>query len=535
MLSSRGWTIFATVLGSGMVFLDSTIVPVALPRMGQELTSTWFETLEAQSYVYYGYLLSLSALLILAGALTDYFGRRRMFAWGLASFAAASLLCGVAPTMEWLIAGRVLQGATGALLVPGSLAILAASFGGEEQGRAFGLWAAASSATTILGPVVGGALVTYVSWRAAFLINLPFAAVALWATVAHVAETRDEESTGSFDWLGALVVALAVGGLTYGAIRGEAQRWQDTGAFASLAIGGVAAIGFPFVMARRPHPLVPLSLFQSRNFSVTNLSTLLIYGAIYVAFQFLALFAIGILGYNEVAYGLAIIPSDLFLALLSTRMGTLADQYGPRLFMALGPALMGLALLWFVRIPPDSAPWRFAFGDPSSWLPPTDFLVDILPTMTLFGLGLALMVTPLTTALMRSVPVSRSGVASAFNNAVSRVGPQLGGALLFVLVSTSFYASLDGSLDAGHTPTQVREQLTPMNPPPQGAPASVAQAARDASTNSFRLAMGGAALMCLLGAIINAVGIRNQDCDTERAAKPISPCPQSPPVEAAAP
>lgn len=246
------------------------------------------------------------------------------------------------------------------------------------------------------------------------------------------------------------------------------------------------------------------------------------------------MFAVGILDYNELAFGLAIIPSDIFLALLSTRMGSLADRYGPRLFMSLGPALMGLGLLWFVRIPPDSAPWRVELNRPPSWLPPTDFMVDILPAMTLFGLGLAVLVTPLTTALMRSIPVSRSGVASAFNNAVSRVGPQLAGALLFILVSASFYATLESSLGAGPGARQVSEQLTPLNAPPQGVPPGAAEAARDASTESFRLAMAGAALMCLLGAVVNAVGIKNGDCDMERDAKVVSPCPQSPPVEAAA-
>src|SRR5918999_297951 len=191
---SKRWTLFAVILGSGIVFLDSTIVPVALPRIGEELSSSWLGTLEAQSYVYYGYLLSLSALLILAGALTDYFGRRRMFAIGLIGFGVTSAVCGVAVNMEMLVIARVLQGAAGALLVPGSLAIITAMFEGEEQGRAFGIWAGASAATTILGPVVGGELVTYVSWRMVFLVNLPLVALAYYATVRYVPESRDEEA-----------------------------------------------------------------------------------------------------------------------------------------------------------------------------------------------------------------------------------------------------------------------------------------------------------------------------------------------------
>jgi EmrB/QacA subfamily drug resistance transporter len=531
----RRWTIVAVVLGSGIVFLDSTIVPVALPQIGRELSSSWLSTLEGQSYVYYGYLLSLSSLLILAGALNDYFGRRRMFAWGLVAFGITSLLCGIAPNMELLVVARVLQGAAGALLVPGSLSIITATFDGEEQGRAFGIWAGASSATTILGPVIGGALVSYTSWRAAFLINIPLVALALQATLTHVPESRDEDASGRFDWLGAFVVALAVGGLTFGVIRGEAQEWQGLAPFLSLTLGAVAAAAFPFLMARRSDPLVPLSLFRSRNFSVTNASTLLIYGAIYVMLQFLALYVIGILGYNEIGFGVALIPSEIFLALFSTRIGVLADRHGPRLFMAVGPSLMGLGLLWFVRIPPDSAPWQLDLARPSSLLPPADFVADVLPALVLFGVGLMVMVAPLTTALMRSVPVSRSGVASAFNNAISRVGPQLAGALLFILISTAFAASLDDSL-ARSTASDPRavDNLIPLNPPPRTAPPEVRAAATEASTEAFHLAMGAAALMCFAGGAINALGIRNGECRKAGEAHAVAPCPQSPPVEAPA-
>ena len=206
----KRWTLLAVILGSGIVFLDTSVVNLALPRIGEELSSELFGTLEAQSYVANSYFVTLSALLILGGALSDYYGRRRMFAIGLVGFAATSLLCGISPTMEFLIVCRILQGAAGALLVPGSLAIITASFQGEEQGRAFGLWAGASTATTILGPFVGGLLVNTISWRMAFLINLPFLLIAYLATVRFVPESRDEQATGRFDWLGSLVVAVAV-------------------------------------------------------------------------------------------------------------------------------------------------------------------------------------------------------------------------------------------------------------------------------------------------------------------------------------
>jgi MFS family permease len=229
----KRWTLLAVILGSGIVFLDTSVVNLALPRIGGELFSDLFGTLEAQSYVANGYFVTLSALLILAGALSDYFGRRRMFAIGLAGFAATSLLCGIAPSMEFLIVCRILQGAAGAILVPGSLAIITATFQGEEQGRAFGLWAGASAATTILGPFVGGLLVNTISWRMAFLINLPFLLIAYLATVRYVPESRNEQATGRFDWLGSLVVAVAVAGLAFGTVRGQQHGWHEPIAEAS--------------------------------------------------------------------------------------------------------------------------------------------------------------------------------------------------------------------------------------------------------------------------------------------------------------
>ena len=536
-MPGRRWILISVVLGSGIVFLDSTIVPVVLPKIGNELSSTLLGKLEAQSYVYYGYLLALSALLILAGALTDFLGRRRMFALGLVGFGLTSLLCGLAVNMEFLVVARVLQGAAGALLVPGSLAIITASFDGEEQGRAFGIWAGASAATTILGPVVGGALVTYVSWRMAFLVNLPLVAVALWATLKHVPESRDESATGRFDWLGALVVALAVGGLTVGAIRGESEQWQDGSAFVALAIGGLAAVAWPVLMARSSHPLVPLSLFKSRNFTVTNISTLLIYGSIYVTIQFLALFSIGTIGYNEIGFALATIPSTVFLALFSTRFGALADRYGPRVFMSAGPALMGLGLLWYVRTPSGSAPWSAELGDLSTLVPPADYVIHFLPGQILFGLGLMIMVAPLTTALMRSVPVEHSGVASAFNNAVSRVGPQLAGALIFIAVSASFFAALQTRLpEVDVSSSQVRDEVSPLNAPSSSAGDQLVAASRQASTDAFHIAMLISAGLCFGGALVNSLGISNRDArqreGQEEKREAVTPCPQAPPLEA---
>src|SRR5712671_4096194 len=245
-MTTKRWILAAAVLGSGIVFLDSTVVNVALPRIGRDLPRAFLGVLEGQSYVYNAYLLTLSALLILAGALTDFYGRRRMFLYGLIGFGLTSVLCGLAPTMELLVLFRVLQGAAGAMLVPGSLALLTANFSGEEQGRAFGTWAGASGATTILGPVIGGLLVDTISWRAAFLINVPLVLIALWATWKHVPESRDDEASPQFDWLGAGIVALAVGGLAFGAIYGQQREWKDPVGYVVLALGVLATAALPF-------------------------------------------------------------------------------------------------------------------------------------------------------------------------------------------------------------------------------------------------------------------------------------------------
>jgi EmrB/QacA subfamily drug resistance transporter len=503
----RRWILVAAVLGSGIVFLDSTVVNVALPRIGHDLPRLFFAVLEGQSYVYSAYLLTLSALLILAGSLNDYYGRKRMFLTGLIGFGATSVLCGLAPNMELLVVFRILQGAAGALLVPGSLALITANFEGEQRAWAFGVWAGASGATTILGPFVGGLLVDRISWRAAFLINVPLILIAVWATYAHVPESRDAEASNTFDWLGAAIVALAVGGLAFGAIYGGQRNWSDPVGFIALAVGALFTIGLPFYMARTAHPLIPLQLFRSRNFAVTNISTLLIYGALYVTGYYVAIFMQGTLGYTAAAAGLAGVPGFLFLVFFSTRFGKLAARLGPRWFMAVGPAIMALGVLWYARIPASSAPWRLQLNDPSSLLPPLAYATDMLPAGVLFGIGLTILVAPLTTALMASVPSHRAGLGSAINNAISRVGPQLAGALIFVFLTSAFYAyiaSRQTGLDVSSA--QFRQQVSPLNP--SRIPA-LAGLVRDASAASFHLAMLLSVALLLLGALVNALWIRN--------------------------
>jgi EmrB/QacA subfamily drug resistance transporter len=508
----------AAIVGSSMVFLDGTVVNLALPHMGEELPATIVSVLEGQTYAVSGYLAILAALLILGGALADYYGRRRVFAIGLAGFGGASVLCGAAPTMELLVVSRLLQGAAGALLVPGSLAIITALFDGEARARAFGIWAAATSAVALIGPLVGGLLVDEVSWRTAFLINVPLVVVALWATIRHMPETRAEGASGSFDWLGAAVIVLAVGGLAFGAIRGQDRQWSDPVAFLALAVGVVALVAFPILMTRRPNPLVPLALFRRRRFATINLSTLLIYGALYTILVFQGLLLQGTLGYSATAAGVVALPTGILLTVLSPRVGATAGRVGARPFLVAGPILMAVGLLWLARIPASSTAWTLALGDAATWLPPASVLVDVLPSVLVFGTGISLVVAPLTTTLMGSVPVANAGLASAINNAISRVGQPLLSALIFVVVSGAFYTALAGAVP-GFDPSDpaARAIVQPLNPPGAAASPELAAAAREASVGALRLAALVCAALLAGGAIANWVGLRPSPDDADHA------------------
>jgi EmrB/QacA subfamily drug resistance transporter len=517
MTRTQRWTLAAAVLGSGIVFLDGTIVNIALKRIGQELPATFLGVFEGQAYIQTGYLAVLAALLIIAGALADVYGRRRIFVIGLLGFGATSILCGIAPSLEFLVLARVLQGAAGALLVPGSLAIITATFEGPARARAFGLWAAATSALTVLGPIVGGLIVDNLTWRLAFLINVPLVAIATWAAVRHVAESRNPDADPRFDWLGAIVGALAVGGLAFGAIRGTDQQWNDSLAWIALAVGAVCLVLFPILMATRPHPLVPLSLFRIREFAVINLSTFLIYGALYVTFQYTALLYQGTLGYSAVGSALVGLPAGLLLTFLSARVGSLVGRFGPRIFLVAGPLLMAAGQLWYARLPASSKPWLADLANPATLIPPVDVVIDVLPAVLLFGVGISLVVAPLTSTLMSSIPAGNSGLASAINNALSRVGQPLIGAVIFVAITSSFYSSLAARVPGlDPSDTAIRAAVEPLNPPQPGTSPDVAAAAKEASVDAFHLAALVTVGLLVAGAAANGIGLREQK--TNRAA-----------------
>lgn len=502
----------AVVLGSGIVFLDGTIVNVALKTIGDELPATYVGVLEGQAYITSGYLAVLSALLILSGALADIYGRRRIFAIGLALFGITSALCGLAPTMELLIIFRLAQGAAGALLIPGSLSIITASFEGAERGRAFGVWASVTSALTTVAPLLGGVLVDDFSWRIAFLLNVPLVLLGLYAVIRHVPESKDEGRTGGLDWLGSGVIALAVGGISFGLVRGQEREWNDSLAFAALGLGLISAVIFPFLMVRRKDPLIPLSLFKSRNFTVINISTFLIYGALYVTFTFQGLFLQGTIGYTALAAGAIGVPAGILLSVLSTRVGSLAGRIGPRPFLIVGPILMAIGLAWQLRIPSTSQPWIWDMGNSGTLIPPTDFFIDVLPTLLLFAIGISLVVAPLTTALMNSIPVGNAGLGSAINNAVSRVGQPLVTAILFIAISTTFYGAISSSIPRlDVSSAEVRHSIPPLNPPQVELSAAESDAIRQASTDSYHLAMLVATGLLVAGAAVNAFGIRKSD------------------------
>ncbi|KMO72612.1 MFS transporter [Mycolicibacterium chubuense] len=404
---SGRWVLLATVLGSAMVMIDGTVVNVALPNIGADLGSGF----GGLQWTINAYTLSLASLILLGGSFGDHFGRRRVFLIGVVWFAVASVACGLAPNTEALIAARALQGVGGALLTPGSLALISASFRGPDRAAAIGAWSGLGGIAGAIGPFVGGFLVEW-SWRAVFLINVPLAAVVITVTALHVPESRDDESPPGLDAAGAVLTAVGLGTLTYGL-----TRWGNDGADTVVAVAvcaGVLALS-AFVVVERwsPHPLIPPRLFSDSTFRVANIITLLIYGALGAAFLLLVLQLQTVAGFSPVAAGTALLPFTLVMLLFSARAGAWSARIGPRVPMTVGPLIAGAGLMLMSRIGPDA-----------SWL------VDVLPAALVFGAGMVLVVAPLTTAVLDAAPQSMAGSASGVNNAVARVGGLLAVAVL---------------------------------------------------------------------------------------------------------
>jgi EmrB/QacA subfamily drug resistance transporter len=402
------WVVLAAVLGSGIAFLDSTVVNVALPAIADDLGGG----LSGLQWTVDAYLLTLSALLLLGGALGDEMGRRRVFVFGLISFTTASILCGLAPNIGTLIAARALQGVGGAFLVPGSLSLISASFAAEDRGAAVGAWSGLTGVSTAIGPFLGGWLVDAVSWRLVFLINVPLAAVTVWITLRHVPESHDPNATGRPDYIGAGTVTVGLAGVVYALIEGPKEDWA-AGIVLAGVIGIVALIAFPIIEHRRRHPLVPLGIFRSRQFSGANLTTFAVYAGLGVATFLLVLQLQTVLGYSAIEAGSALLPITVFMLLFSARFGRLAQRIGPRLPMTIGPFVVAIGLLLLSFVEDGTSYWT-----------------GVLPAVCVLGFGLAITVAPLTAAVLAAVDDHHVGVASGVNNAVARVAGLLAVAVL---------------------------------------------------------------------------------------------------------
>jgi EmrB/QacA subfamily drug resistance transporter len=413
--TARGrWLVLTTVLASGMAFLDATAVNVALPSIGRELGSS----LAGLQWTVNGYTLTLAALILLGGSLGDRYGRRRVFLIGVGWFAVASLLCGLAQDTGQLVAARAVQGIGGALLTPGSLALIQASFRPADRARAIGVWSAFSGISGLVGPFLAGALIDLASWRLVFLINVPAALVILVVAGRHVPESRDERHHSRFDYLGAALGAVGLGGVTYALIR--AGEGFDAGVAAAGAVGALAGVAFVVRERRTPDPMLPPQLFADRQFTGANLATFLVYGALGGYSLFLVLQLQEVLGYGATAAGAAMLPTTVLLTLLSPRAGALAQRIGPRLPMTVGPLLVAVGTLWLVGVDGSATYW-----------------IEVFPGSVLQGLGMALTVAPLTATVLGAAPDAQAGIASGVNNAVARAASLLAVAALPVAVGLS--------------------------------------------------------------------------------------------------
>jgi EmrB/QacA subfamily drug resistance transporter len=406
---SGRWVLAATVLGSGIAALDATVVGIALPAIGRDFHAT----VANLQWVVNGYTLTLAGLLLLGGALGDSYGRRKVFVIGTVWFALASLACGLAPDTGFLIAARALQGVGAALLTPGSLAILQASFAEDDRPKAIGAWSGLGGVATAIGPFLGGWLITAVSWRLVFFINLPVAAAVVAIAVRHVPETRAPGPRPPLDIVGATTISLALAGITYGLTAASSSGWGSTPVLASLAGGIVMFVVFVIAEDRNPHPMLPLSVFRSRQFSAANAVTFVVYGALGGALFLVPVVLQVVSGYSAVAAGVALLPVTLLMLTLSARSAALAARIGPRLQMTVGPLVIAAGMALFVRVNSEG-----------------NYLTQVLPAVIVFGFGLAINVAPLTATALSAAPAEHSGIASAVNNDVARAASLIAVAVL---------------------------------------------------------------------------------------------------------
>ncbi len=410
LATARGrWVVAATVLGSGMASLDATVVGIALPAIGRDFHAG----VSSVQWVVDAYTLTLAGLLLLGGKLGDSYGRRRVFQVGVVWFALASLLCGLALNAPMLIAARALQGVGGALLTPGSLAILQASFAEDDRMAAIGAWSGLGGVATAVGPFLGGWLIGAVSWRLVFFINLPLAALVVVVAARHVPETKSPGPPGRLDVWGAACISGSLAGITYGLIAASSTGWGSVSVLVPLAAGVLLLGLFILVEAREAEPMLPLGVFASRQFSAANAVTFIVYAALGGALFLVPVTLQVVHGYSPTAAGASLLPVTFIMLLLSSRSGALASRIGPRLQMSAGPLVIGASLVLFTRI-----------GDSG------DYLTAMLPAVLVFGLGLAINVALLTATALAAAPAGHSGIASAVNNDVARAASLIAVAVL---------------------------------------------------------------------------------------------------------
>ncbi|GGN75189.1 MFS transporter [Streptomyces albiflavescens] len=467
------WILLTTVLGSGMAMLDSTVVNVALPTIGRDLDAS----LAALQWTVNAYMVTLAGLILLGGSLGDRFGRRKVFVLGVVWFAAASLLCGLAPNVGVLIAARALQGIGGALLTPGSLALIQASFHPDDRARAVGLWSGFGGVGAAVGPFLGGWLVDGPGWRWVFLLNIPVALVCAPVALRHVPESSDERAHRGFDVLGAALGALALALVTYALIEAR----SGSVVVAVTAVAGVAAgVAFVVVERRRPDPMMPLDIFASRQFTAVNLVTLCVYAAFGGYFFLTALQLQVVVGYSALEAGTALLPTTVLMLLFSARSGELAQRIGPRIPLTVGPLLCATGLLLMLRV-----------GKGAS------YVVDVLPALLVMGLGMVVLVAPLTATVLASVETARAGLASGINNAAARAAGLLAVAALPLL--------------AGMGPEAYRSA--------------------DAFNAAFRRAMPLCAGVLVIGAALAFATVRRPAPDCRRPQCRTHGCVTAPPLE----